>query len=78
MAPADFDAWTRLVQAKGVRMTPETYHVVESRGALEDAREALGAGAERMPPGVIYFSGVSPGLFGARPARPLRSASPRV
>ncbi len=32
MTPADFDAWIRLVEAKGIPMTPETYQVCPGRG----------------------------------------------
>ena len=64
MTPADFDAWTRMVEAKGVPMTPETYQAVRARNTVDDLRGAkFRAAAESMPLGALYFRDVSPGLL---------------
>ncbi len=60
--PAAFDAWVRLVQTTGIPMTPATYHVVQERNALDSTIQALGP--HGAPLGVLYFSDVSPNLFG--------------
>ena len=64
MAPADFDAWTRLVEAKGIPMTPETYEAVRARNTIDDLRAAkFAAAAEGAPLGTLYFRDVSPRLL---------------
>lgn len=62
MTPADYSAWRKRVTVIGIRLTPKVYDVIRKRDTKEAARRALNA--DSMPYGVLYFTGVSPHLFG--------------
>ncbi|MGA7799579.1 MAG: cytochrome ubiquinol oxidase subunit II [Gammaproteobacteria bacterium] len=62
MTPADYHAWIRHVRTTGIRLTPGVYDVLRKRATKTAARKALHA--DRMPDGEVYFTGVSPQLFG--------------
>ena len=62
MSAADFNAWVKRVAADGIALTPAAYDTLRKQSTVKGARAALHA--DRMPPGVLLFTGVPPKLFG--------------
>jgi cytochrome o ubiquinol oxidase subunit 2 len=62
MTPTAYHAWLERVYAIGIRLTPRVYNVIRERATAAAACNALHA--DRMPYGDLYFTGVSPSLFG--------------
>ena len=63
LPPRDFAAWVDTVRAQGRPLDPAAYAVLAQRGTAAAAHRALATG--EMPAGLLYFSGVAPGLFAA-------------
>ena len=61
MTPDAFNAWAAVVKAKGIPMTSAAYNAIQKRSTVGETRAALRT--DQTPPGVLYFSRVSPDLF---------------
>ena len=61
MSRVDYKNWIKQAAAVGVPLTPKVYDAIRKRGTTTETRKTLSA--DRMPPGALYFTGVSPNLF---------------
>jgi cytochrome o ubiquinol oxidase subunit II len=62
MSPADYKSWIKQAAAVGIPLTPKVYDTISKQSTTTETRKALHA--DRMPAGVLLFTGVSPNLFG--------------
>lgn len=62
LPPSDFDGWVARVRQNGVALDAPAYRTLSERSTSSELRAALSVPAE-VPAGVVYFSGVAPGLF---------------
>lgn len=63
MTADGFKDWVKQVQATGIPLSEKAYRVIEQRNTLIQMRAALGAGQAEN--GALFFTNVSPNLFGA-------------
>jgi len=61
MTPADFTAWTALVQSKGLALTPSVYRAVARRSTVAETKKTLHV--DNTPEGVLFLKTVPPELF---------------